>query len=772
MSLVKTYVFYQDTRSSQHRRDEAKAHFVTMPPHFCASLLCRVLLVFFGIPQLVAQKPITLDDCFVYFKFYPESSKNFQYLRDGYHAVEAEGSSLRIFDVLDEQKDSSIKLDLPADLKEFDQFELSGDEQKLLLRSEMEPVYRHSVLAKYHFYDLKNHRGRLISKEKIQYIAFSPSNEDVAYVQGNNIFIQKLSSGQNIQVTSDGEKNAIINGLADWVYEEEFSPVDGHGMVALQWSPDGSKLAFIRFDEREVPEITMRYYEGDNYPRSSKFKYPKVGEANSKVSVNIFDYDNRYLMGTVDGLEQDDYIPRLHWTPENKLVLTRVNRNQDTLELLVAMPERSYVDPDDHKSYVPCRLMLRETDPAYIELEFEGKLSFLKKNGAYLWTSERSGWHHIYLYETLRADSKSKDLTPGNFEVTAFYGVDEANGKFYFQAATPTPKDRQVWEGDLLSEKSLRLLTPRTGTNDAEFSPTFDYFTHTWQDANTPPVVNLCNRSGLALRNFTDNARVRAMQQEHGFSKKEFFTVPNGQGDLLNAWVIKPPNFDSTRRYPVLYDVYGGPGSQTVLDKYDGYWGPWHQYLAQRGYVVVSVDNRGTGGRGRDFRKCTQLQLGRLETEDQIASARHLGSLPWADPSRIGIWGWSFGGYLSSSCILKGNDVFKMAMAVAPVTNWKWYNSAYTERYMRNLKSNQKGYEDNSPINFAAQLRGDNYLICHGMADDNVHWQQSVEMMDALINANKSFESHAYPNRNHGIYGDNATKHLFTKLSNFIAEKL
>ncbi|MEO6759958.1 MAG: DPP IV N-terminal domain-containing protein, partial [Saprospiraceae bacterium] len=585
---------------------------------------------------------------------------------------------------------------------------------------------------------------------------------------GNNLYLKDIASGKTDQITKDGEKNRIINGLPDWVYEEEFSPVTGEGMVATKWSPDGTKLAFIRFDESKVPEFPLTYYEGGEYPRYTAFKYPKVGAPNSVVSVHLYDLTTARMVGTVMGLEPDDYAPRLNWTTDNQLVVTRLNRMQDTLELLVALPERTMYDADDKTNWIPSRLLLRETDLAYVDIH--DNLIFLKDKQHYLWTSEKSGFNQAYLY-TLNANTPPMALTTGNVELTAFYGLDEKNGKFYYQTASPTPMDRQVWEGQLKGGEP-RLLTPETGANDASFSPSFDYFTLSWSDANTPAVVTLCNRQGEVIRTLTDNQRVRQLRSEYGFANREFFTFRLADGTELNGWMLKPANFDSARKYPVLFDNYGGPGSQTVLNQYDGYLGSWHQLLAQKGVIIVSVDNRGTGGRGSQFKKCTQLQLGKLETEDQIAAARYLGTLPYVDAQRIGIWGWSFGGYLSTSCILKGNDVFKMAMAVAPVTNWKWYDSAYTERYMHTTANNAQGYADNSPVNFAGRLQGDNYLICHGIADDNVHWQQTTEMINALVKANKQFETYYYPNRNHGIYGENATRHLFTKLTSFVLEKL
>ena len=728
------------------------------------------LLFFFILLQAaLAQKAITLEDCFVYYKFYPQGATNFSYLQDGARYVEIEEGSLHFHDVRRPGLDSVLRLQLPESTQDFQGFEFSKDEKKLLLRTGTEPVYRHSVLANYFIYDLASRQTTPVFEGgKQQFAVFSPSGAHIAFVAGNNLYVKDLASGKTSQITRDGEKNSIINGLPDWVYEEEFSPVSGDGMVATKWSPDGKKLAFIRFDERKVPQFPLTWYEGGGYPRYSAFKYPKVGAPNSIVSVHLYDVEAGSLVGQVMGLEQDDYVPRLHWTMDNQLIVSRLNRRQDTLELLVALPERRLYDADDQTNWIPSRLLLREADPAYVEIH--DNLIFLKDQQRYLWTSEKSGFNRLYLY-TLNGTAPPLPLTTGNYDLTAFYGLDEKNGKFYYQTASPTPLDRQLWEGQL-SGGEPRLLSPQRGSNEAAFSPSFDYFTHTWSDANTPPVVTLRNRQGEMLRTLADNPRVRQLRTEYGFVNKEFFTFPLADGTVLNGWMLKPASFDSSRQYPVLFDNYGGPGSQTVLNQYDGYLGSWHQLLVQKGVIIVSVDNRGTGGRGSQFKKVTQLQLGKLETEDQIAAARYLGTLPYVDPARIGIWGWSYGGYLSTSCILKGPDVFKMAMAVAPVTNWKWYDSAYTERYMRTTADNSPGYESNSPVNFADRLRGDNYLICHGVADDNVHWQQTTEMINALVKANKQFETYYYPNRNHGIYGENATRHLFTKLTNFVLEKL
>ncbi len=738
----------------------------------CCTL--AILCVALFPPALFSQKSISIDDCFSYYKFYPQSEANFQYRNDGVHYVEADhDGKLHIRDIRDVKVDSIILLNIPPEAKGFDQFEFSADETKVILRSGTEPVYRHSVLAKYFVYDFKTDSVQAVfDKKKLQFLTLSPDGKKVAFVFGNNLYIQDLSTKKVIQITQDGAKNKIINGMPDWVYEEEFSPVDGDGMVATRWSPDCSMLAFIRFDETAVPEMPLTWYEGEAYPRRSSFKYPKVGAVNSTVSVHLYDLNAEGMLGQLMGLEADDYCPRLHWTLNNQLVMTRMNRPQDTLDLLIAMPDRSIYVEEDETNWIPTRLLLEETDAAYVDIELDNKLVFLQDKKHYLWMSERDGWNHLYLHSINKTAAEPATLlTKGAFDITAFYGVDEKRGKFYFQAASPTPLDRQLWEGDL-NGGDLRLMTSVGGTHEAAFSPTFDYFTHTWSNANTPPVISICDRNDDTVRVLTKNERIRKLRQEYNFVPKEFFQFKIADGTVLNGWMLRPAVMDTLKKYPILFDNYGGPNSQTVQNQYDGYMGSWHQMLVQKGYVVVSVDNRGTGGRGRDFRKCTQLQLGKLETEDQIAAARYLGSQSWADPNRIGIWGWSFGGYLSTSCILKGADVFKMAMAVAPVTNWKWYDSAYTERYMHTMQDNEKGYEQNSPLNFAGLLRGDNYLICHGIADDNVHWQQTVEMINALIKANKQFETYYYPNRNHAISGDNATRHLFAKLTAFVLEKL
>lgn len=718
---------------------------------------------------LFAQKSLTLDDCFTFYRFYPDYGEAIYFSPDGQHFCKHEDGALSEYSLASGELSSILLRD--SDLKgldNFDDFVLASDMSFVLLRSQSEPVYRHSVLADYYVYHFKTGKTEKLFDGRVQYTAISPDNQAIAFVANNNLYYKELQNNRVVQVTRDGAQGRIINGVADWLYEEEFSSVSGDGMAALRWSPDGDKIAFIRFDETRVPQFTMNQYTGDAYPVQNAFKYPKVGEKNAELSVKLYDLVDRKTL-SVMGLEKDDYVPRLHWTSDNRLVITRLNRRQDTLELLIALPGRAIFDDQDETTYMPVRPLLMETNPAYVELH--DHLYFLQTQKRFIWTSEQQGYNHIYAYSLNPEEGeKPTPLTSGNFDVTSFYGLDEKTGRFYFQTATPTPMDRQVWEG-YLNGNASKLLTPKPGWWEASFSPDYSFYRLSWSDANNPPEVNLHHRDSSGSRSLVDNTHILEARKNYGLVEKKFWKFRLPDGTELNGWMLKPDSITPGKKYPVLFDVYGGPGSQTVQNQYDGYLDAWRQMLVQKGIIVVSVDNRGTGARGQAFKKCTQLQLGRLETEDQIAAARFLGSMPFVDPGRIGIWGWSFGGYLSTSCLLKGNEVFSMAMAVAPVVNWKWYDSAYTERYMRTLADNQKGYEENSPIFFVDKMRGQ-YLICHGIADDNVHWQHTVEMINALIKAGKSFETVYYPNRNHGIYTDNANMHLFTKLTNFILEKL
>nr|HRD06570.1 S9 family peptidase [Saprospiraceae bacterium] len=580
---------------------------------------------------------------------------------------------------------------------------------------------------------------------------FSPDASKAAFVYENNIYIRDFKKGKTSQVTKDGKKNHIINGMCDWVYEEEFSFTR-----AFEWSPDGNHLAFMRFDETKVPEFIMPMFEDGSHPRYERFKYPKVGDTNASVSLKIYNCKKAITVDAKIGDLTDMYLPRLKWTQNNNQVaVIKLNRLQNHLQLLL-------VDANKGISSV----LMKEKSKYYIEMH--DNLDFLEDGQHFIWTSEKNGFNSIYVYNM--QGKEVRQLTQNGYDVLSVYGLDKKRNVVYFKASIDSPIDRQVYKVSLEGGAAVSI-TPAQGDNNVIFSPTFDYYSWNHNTINTPPVIALYNNAGLKLRVLQDNESLRTKMKKYQLSEVSFFKFNTSENVTLNAWKIMPSNFDVTKKYPVLIYQYSGPGSQEVTDGWMGsyYW--WFQMLAQKGYMVVCVDPRGTGARGEEFRKMTYGQLGKYETMDMIESAKYLASLPYVDGSRIGIFGWSYGGYESCLAILKGNDVFKTAVAVAPVTNWKWYDSVYTERYMGTLKDNEAGYKNNSPVYFADQLKG-NLLIAHGTADDNVHFQNSAEMFKELIKANKQFDSVVYTNRNHGIYGDNATIHLFTKITDFILTKL
>ena len=593
--------------------------------------------------------------------------------------------------------------------------------------------------------------GYILKIMKARKVETKFKKEFASIRHGNYPKFINLVNGEITQITPDGKFNSIINGSADWVYEEEFSIAK-----AFEWSPDGNKIAFLRFDESEVKEFTMTLYNRDLYPEYKTFKYPKVGEKNAIVSVHIFDIRTGKTTEVKTGSEPDMYFPRIKWTLDaNKLCIFKMNRHQNELELLLA-------DATSGKTSV----MLKEMNKYYIDITDD--MTFLEDGKCFIWTSEKDGFNHIYMYEL---DGKLKrQLTKGNFDVTRFYGVDEKRKTIYYQAAEESPLERQSYSISFKGKKKKKI-TPEIGTNRTQWSSNFDYFVNTHSTLNSPATYTVYENSGKEIRVIEDNAAMRTTQQNYSWNNFEFFNVPIEGGEKLNGWMLKPADFDPDKKYPVFMYVYGGPGSQTVTDSWGGFNNWWYQMLAQNGYIVVSVDNRGSGARGQEFKKMTYLELGKYETMDQISAAKYLGNQSYIDAERIGIFGWSYGGYMSSLCLFKGADVFKSAIAVAPVTNWKWYDTIYTERYMRTEKENESGYKDNSPVNFTDLMKG-KYLLVHGVADDNVHFQNTAEMVNALIRSNKQFDTYFYPNRNHGIFGGTTRLHLYNKMTDFIYENL
>lgn len=633
----------------------------------------------------------------------------------------------------------------------FTNYTFSDDESQVILETNTEPIFRYSVLGLYYAYNIQTKRLQKISEHKIQEPTFSPDGTKVAYGRENNLFIKDLVSGTTKQITFDGKKNKIINGITDWVYEEEFAFVR-----AFEWNAASSKIAFIRFDESDVPEFSMDIYGTDLYQTQKVFKYPKAGETNATVSLYFYDLSTDTISSVALSKDYNDfYIPRIKWTNDpNILSAQYMNRHQNNLDLWLLNPETNQAD-----------LVLSEQDKAYVDVT--DNLTFLKDN-SFIWTSEKDGFNHIYHYA--KNGKLKNQITKGNWEVTAYYGYNESAKTIYYQSVENGSINRDVYSIQL-NGKNKKRLSFQEGTNDAEFSADFTYFIKTHSSAASPPKFTLNDsKTGRLIKNIKDNSALLKKLETYDYSNKEFSTI-HVNGNDLNMWMLKPANFDPSKTYPLLMFQYSGPGSQQVANTWSSSRDYWHQFLAQQGYIVACVDGRGTGYKGAEFKKVTYMNLVKYETEDQIQAAKQLSDLPYIDQSRIGIWGWSYGGHMSTNCLLKGNDVFKMAIAVAPVTSWRFYDTIYTERFMRTPQENPSGYDDNSPFNYPELLKGD-YLLVHGSGDDNVHVQHTMRMVEALIQANKQFDWAIYPDKNHGIYGGNTTMHLYTKMTNFLHENL
>ena len=709
---------------------------------------------------LVAQgQEITLKDIFGSRKFFPKGIYGLNPMKDGntYSRQESDSINVYSYESGDYIKTLAIGKEMvpegdttPIELSDYT---FSKDETKLLIATKTEYIYRYSSVSEYYIWDINAKKLRRLSTGGKQRLAtFSPDASKVAFVRDNNLIVTDLVNNVETQVTIDGKQNEIINGTTDWVYEEEFAITQG-----FEWSPDGKKIAFYRFDESKVPEYDMIEW-GDLYPKEIKLKYPKAGESNSIVTVLIYDVASQQITPVDIGTETDQYIPRILWTKDPaKLLVLRLNRQQNQLDILLT-------DAASGKT----TSVYQEGNQYYIEESNYDHFIFLDNN-RFLMTSERDGFYHIYLH-TLDHSAKFVPLTTSDWDVTDVYGYDQLTGLVWFAAASSSPINREIWTVDLKGK--MRQVSDKEGTHRPEFSSNFKYYIDSFSDANTPSVYTVNKPNGKVIRIIEDNGALVKTRTEYNFTKKEFFKFTTSEGVVLNGWKILPPGFDPAKKYPVLMEVYGGPGSQTVLN---GSGNPfdftWYQMLAQKGYIIASVDNRGTGARGQEFKKMTYLQLGKYETIDQIEAAKYFASQTYVDPARIGIWGWSYGGFMSTLCITKGADVFSMAIAVAPVTNWRYYDNIYTERFMRKPQDNAKGYDDNSPINFADKLKG-KYLVIHGTGDDNVHVQNTMDMITALVNANKQFEMFLYPNKNHGIYGGKTRLNLYTRMTDFILKNL
>ena len=729
---------------------------------YISSLL--LMMLYISTISITAQKQITLEDIWTDYTFSPKRVPGFNFLNDGRHYTKKESNVIKKYDLTTGEFVENI-LDGATLGAEFNigSYSFNSDESKIIIMNNKESIYRRSFKANYFVYDrVTKLLSEVFEGDKISYGTLSPDDKHLAFVYKNNLYSKDLSTNKIMAITTDGVHNKIINGATDWVYEEEFAFAK-----AFFWSPDSKKIAFIRFDETDVKEFTMQMYNDEMYPENIVFKYPKVGEDNAKVSAHIYHLEDKKIVD-VDLTDQEaakripkskpsmEYIPRLKWTKDPKvLCVYKMNRHQNELNLLLA-----------NASTGTTKSLLKEQSKYYIDIH--DNLTFLENGKEFVWTSEKDGYNHIYIYGM---DGKEKRaLTKGNYDVTSFYGVDEKKKKVYYQAADRTPMEKRVFEIGYKGKKS-RLVDNKSGSSRATFSSTYDYYILSNSSLNTPPTYNVYKRNGELVRALEDNKSLAGKQKEYGVAKAKFFDFTTSENIKLNGWMMQPRNMQKGKKYPVLVTQYSGPNSQQVTDSWKGanYW--WYQHLTQQGFIVVCVDPRGTGARGEEFRKQTYLELGKYETLDMIETAKWLGQQPNVDADNIGIFGWSYGGYMSSLAILKGNDVFQAAIAVAPVTSWKWYDTIYTERYMRTLAENESGYRDNSPIYFADKLKGD-YLLIHGGGDDNVHFQHAAEMTKALIKANKQFDQYYYTNRNHGIYGDNARIHLYTKMTDFLKESL
>ena len=635
-------------------------------------------------------------------------------------------------------------------------YQFSADEAQLMLSSGMEPIYRHSFSASFHVYRIGGDdpgTPLIADGTKVRLATFSPAGDKVAYVLDNNLYVVSLDDLSNpMQVTQDGRWNHIINGASDWVYEEEFGKDRG-----FFWSPDGQYIAYYRFDESAVREFSMPMY-GSLYPDPYTFKYPKAGEANSEVSIHAVHVATGLDMELV-AVDSDNYIPRIHWMADaDDLMVMRMNRHQNKMELL-----RFDLGAVEDRRQPEAEVLLVEEAPTHVPVQ--DNFTFLD-DGAFLMTSMKDGYNHLYL---VREGKDDVQLTSGAWDITSVQGYDAKRKSVYFSCSMKGATQEHLAKVDLKGRMSL--LDETTGTHGVSWSKTFDYAIHNHSDADTPPVYVLRDRKWKQIRMLKDNAGLRETLSDYAVAPREFFTFTDDAGEELNCWMMKPTDFDPAKQYPVYVAIYGGPGVNTVNDSWGGTTFYWHNLLCQEGYIVVSCDPRGTPKRGREFEHSTYLQLGKLETEDFIDLAEHLSAKDYIDGDRIGIQGWSYGGYMTLLAMTKGADHYAAGISVAPVSNWRFYDSIYTERFMRTPQENADGYDDNSPINHAEKLEGP-LLLVHGSADDNVHFQNAMEMVDALVAEGKDFDFFAYPNRNHGIYGGNTRLHLFSMMLDFMKENL
>ncbi|MCO4814859.1 MAG: S9 family peptidase [Flavobacteriales bacterium] len=720
-------------------------------------MITRFLLLFFiiGTSTFSFSQDLTIEKMWKNYEFFGASVDGFRSMKNGEHFTktisDSKGSSIQKFSFKDSDGKGVVVVS-PEILNgiQMDGYSFNSDETKVLIETQSESIYRRSYSAIFYLLDLETKKLiPLDEKRQPQTLAeYSPDGKKVSFIYENNLYIKDIASGEVTAITTDGNRNEIINGTTDWVYEEEFAITKGY-----DWSPDSKHIAFLKFNEKEVTEFTMMYFS-ELYPDAYTFKYPKAGEDNSKVSLQMFKIEDQSTV-KID-LGEYEYIPRLKWSgSSNKLIIQTLNRHQNHLKYYLVSAENENYDS---------KMFFEEKSETYIDVD--DNLLILKDGKTILRTSESNGYNHIY---KLCFTGESTQITKGNWDVIQFSGIDEEKGMIYYSSAEEGPIYKSIYKINL-SGKGKKRISSASGTNDSDFSTGMKYFVKSFSDANTPPVYTLCDNNGKELSTLEDNAALKSRLNNYTLSNKEFISF-KGAKEKLNGWMIKPPNFDPTKKYPVYINIYGGPGSNMVSDSWGGVNYIYHQLLAQKGYVVVSVDPRGTMYRGEEFKKSTYLQLGKLETEDFIAVAKELQTYDYVSPDRIGIMGWSYGGFMTSLAMTKGADYFKMGIAVAPVTNWRYYDNIYTERFMRTPQENADGYDQNSPINFVNKLKG-KYLLIHGSGDDNVHYQNTMEMINSMVAEDKQFDLFIYPNKNHGIYGGNTRNHLYNMMLDYTLKNL
>ena len=717
------------------------------------------LMLIVSTVSILAQKEITLKEIWKDYTFIPKSVKGFSSMpnSDYYTVVTQTAIEKHTFATGNKVEDLLTEPELREasngrlSISKISDYQFDESNQKILLAFEQEPIYRRSTCARYYVYNLQTHSLTFVGIEergKQSFATFSPDGSKVAFVRDFNLFYFDVEKQKEVQITTDGKENAIRNGFADWVYEEELSLSQ-----CFYWSPDGNKIAWMRFDESAVKEFSMTIW-GDLYPEEYKYKYPKAGENNSIVDIYVFDIQKNTTQ-QIDFPREDCYFPRLYWLSNStELVVLKLNRLQNQLDFYLC-------NINNHTK----NIILTDENKAWLDVSDD---YFFIDDNIILFTSERDGFNHIY---KATFGQKPVQLTSGNYEVKSICAVDVEKKCIYYLS-----NESDVLNQDLFSinfeGKHKRMLTEGNGWNTAIFNSNAHFYLQNYSNANCPPIYTLHDNTGAELYTIEENAAFHDIIRDYGFAKKELFSFTTSEGILLNGWIIRPADFNKKLRYPVLMYVYGGPGSQEVSNSYSRSNDfAWYQMLAQKGYIIVCVDGRGTAGRGDAFKKVIYKQMGKYEAIDQIETAKYLKTLSYVDTNRIGIWGWSFGGYLSSLAMFKGAGIFKMAMSVAPVTNWRYYDNIYTERFLQKPQDNPEGYDDNAPC-FSANLLEGNYLLVHGTGDDNVHFQNSMDLVTQLNKAEKQYEQFFYPNKNHFIYGGNTRFQLYTKLTNFLLKNL